>query len=162
MNADGTLTDNFGRLLQRSHSHNIHPVVWIKGDVVAVSQSQILHQVVASWSVHCQCEKDVTGSMSMLIPHICPALPGQRRGEALPLPAPTYPVQLSGEHKEHRWPSPVPSPLMIRWESASSIWYTQYMGHCCWPQILSLFRAAPGASVLLQLMAPESTSPWGS
>lgn len=62
MNADGTLTSYLGRLLQRSHSHSIHPVGRIKGDVVAVSQSQVLHQLVASWSIHCQCEEDVTGA----------------------------------------------------------------------------------------------------
>lgn len=92
---------------------------------------------------HCLYEKDVTASSSMLIPHICPAQAGQHREEALPLPAPTYTAQLSGEHREHRWPSPVPSLLMIRLDSASTVWCTQYRGHCCWPQVLSLFRSSP-------------------
>lgn len=48
MYADGTLTNYFWRLLPRSHSGSIHPVGWIKGDAVAVSQSQVL-QALSVW-----------------------------------------------------------------------------------------------------------------
>lgn len=117
--------------------------------------------VVASWSIHCLYEKDVTGSTSMLIPHVCPAQPDEHREEALPLLVPTYTARLLGEHKEHGWPSPVPSLLMIRWSllvqcGTHNIWIA-----AAGPKSSVYSGAAPRAPVLLHLMAPESTSPWG-
>lgn len=92
MYADGILTNYFGRLLPRSHSGSIHPVGWIKGDAVAVSQSQVLQAL----SVREGCDSQLIHA------HFCPAQAGQHREEALPLPAPTYTAQLTGEHREHR------------------------------------------------------------
>lgn len=68
--------------------------------------------------------------------------------------------QLSGEHKEHRWPSPQ------WWDWSLPV---QYGAHntrvtataAAGPRPSVYAGAVPRASVLLQLMAPESTSPWG-